>query len=429
MKDILLNPFEEGQEVGSLDIQQRAFEQIESLQVPTSKDEEWKYFKIKPLLNKGYSFNSSSKLDDTVVNELEFSKIKANHLVFINGFFSQKHSQILESTTKIQILSFKEALKNKPALIEKYLKKIAKNKGSDQKDKKEDIFTALNTAFAQDGAFICVEKGQELTYPIILNFVVDATKQNTLSQSKNSILAGENSRFTVLENYMTVGQNESFQNLHTQIFVEKYAHLEHYKIQKDTTKAHQIGTTEVFMEDNAHFANHTISLTGGRIRNNLNIFLAEHCEAYLNGLSFLKGKTIVDNHTIADHIKANSMSDELYKNILDDNSASIFNGKVYVRPDAQKTNAFQSNANILLSQNARVDTKPQLEIWADDVKCSHGATTGVLDQEALFYLRARGIPKKKAISLLLGAFAMEVINRIQNKELKEHIKNLVYAEL
>lgn len=421
MKDILLSPFEEGQEVGKLAVQQEAFEQIENLEVPNSKNEEWKYFRLKPFLNKDYSFNSSQEISDEIVKNLEFSKLKANHLVFVNGFFSAKHSQILEKTNKIQILSFKEALENKKDLIEKYIKQISKTK--------DTIFTALNTAFAQDGAFICVEKGQELAYPIVLNFIVDASKKNTLSQNKNIILAGENSRFAVLENYLTLGQNDSFQNLNTQIFVAKYAYLAHYKIQKDSSKAHQIGTTEVLMEDNAYFANHTISLSGGRIRNNLNILIGEHCEAYLNGLSLLKGKTVVDNHTIADHIKPHSMSDELYKSILDDNSASVFNGKVYVRPDAQKTNAFQSNANILLSQNARVDTKPQLEIWADDVKCSHGATTGVLDQEALFYLRARGIPKQKATSLLLGAFAMEVLDRIENQEIKEHLKKLIDTEL
>ena len=421
MKDILLSPFEEGQEVGKLAIQQKAFEQIENLEVPTSKNEEWKYFQLKPFLNKDYSFNLSQEISDEVVENLEFSKLKANHLVFVNGAFSAKHSQILENTSKIQILSFKDVLENKKDLLEKYLKQIPKNT--------EDIFGALNTAFAQDGAFICIEKGQELAYPIVLNFIVDASKGNTLSQNKNVILAGENSRFSVVENYLTLGQNDSFQNLSTQFFVESYAHLEHYKIQKDTEKAHQIGTTEIVLEDNAYFANHTISLSGGRIRNNLNILVGEHCEAYLNGLSLLKGKTVVDNHTIADHLKPHSMSDELYKTILDERSMSVFNGKVYVRPDAQKTNAFQSNANILLSQNARVDTKPQLEIWADDVKCSHGATTGVLDQEALFYLRARGISKPKAISLLLGAFAMEVLDRIENKNLKEHLQSLVENRL
>ena len=270
---------------------------------------------------------------------------------------------------------------------------------------------------------------QELELPIFVYFVNDASQKNTLSQVRNYISVGENSRCTVVENYITKGENPNLTNVLTSINVEKYANVKHYKIQADAKSQFQVGSTHAKQADNSSFTNTTISLAGKLIRNDLRIISGEHCESFMNGLYLLNEKTHVDNHTVIDHQRPNSYSNETYKGVLDGKSRAVFNGKIFVRQAAQKTNAFQSNKNVLLSDDAILNTKPQLEIWADDVKCSHGATTGKLDEEALFYLQARGIPKQKAKALLLQAFAEEVLDSIEIDVLKEFLTNEIENRL
>jgi Fe-S cluster assembly protein SufD len=261
-------------------------------------------------------------------------------------------------------------------------------------------------------------------------FFSDTQTSNSFSQPRNLIIAEENSQVSVIENFVTLGEQESLINIVTEIVVEKRAIVNHYKIQGETTSNFHVGTTQVLQKENSNFANTTITMGGGIIRNNLNIEMdGEHIESYMNGLFMLNGKSHVDNHTVVDHQKPNGYSNELYKGILDDNSTGVFNGKIYVREDAQKTNAFQTNNNIILSDKATVDTKPQLEIWADDVKCSHGATVGALDEEPLFYLRSRGIPKDKARGLLMFAFATDLLDRIKIEPLRKHVEELIAERL
>jgi Fe-S cluster assembly protein SufD len=293
-----------------------------------------------------------------------------------------------------------------------------------------NAFTALNTAFAHDGVVIQVPANATVELPTILRFVSDARQVNVASQPRNLFIVNKNAEVKVAESFRTLGDQASFTNVVTEIVVAEDARMEYYKIQNESDMAYHIGTTQVYQKDRSHFYSATVTLDGGFIRNNLNIALdGSNCEAHMYGLYFPNGRQHIDNHTLVDHRKPNSHSNELYKGILEDRSTGVFNGKIFVRQDAQKTNAYQSCKNVVLSNDATMNTKPQLEIFADDVKCSHGTTTGKLNEEALFYLRSRGIPKVEAQSLLMYAFAEDVIKKIKIDTLREQLERRIQAKL
>ncbi|MBC8488351.1 MAG: Fe-S cluster assembly protein SufD, partial [Bacteroidetes bacterium] len=249
---------------------------------------------------------------------------------------------------------------------------------------------------------------------------------NLLSQQRNLIVAGKDSHISIIDSYNTIGNNYNFLNTVTEIYAGENSQVHYCKIQNDGDNSIHVGTTQVQQEKNSHFNSATVSWGGNITRNNLNSFLnGMGCECHMYGAFILSGEQHVDNHTLVDHAAPNCYSNELYKGILDDNSTGVFNGKVMVRKDAQKTNAYQSNKNILLTDTATMNTKPQLEIFADDVKCSHGATTGQLNKEELFYLRTRGIDKDEARAMLLYAFASEVIQTIEISPLR----NILFDKL
>jgi Fe-S cluster assembly protein SufD len=238
------------------------------------------------------------------------------------------------------------------------------------------------------------------------------------------------SQLSVIEKSDSIGKQPVFHNFTEEWVVSEKAHLEYCKIQNDDNNHYQITNTVIHQHSTSLLNTFTLTLAGQLIRNNLNIIIdGEHCESHFYGLYLLNGNTLADNHTVVDHRKPNSFSNELYKGIMDGNSKGVFNGKIFVRPHAQKTNAFQSNRNILVSDHASVNTKPQLEIWADDVKCSHGCTSGQLDEEAMFYLRSRGISAPTAQAMLLYAFAREVLTPIQNESLKSYLDQLIAERL
>lgn len=432
IKSTFLAPFEELAEKVSENIntdkltlaKKIALGAIEDGIFPTTRNEEWKFTDIKSIVSNNFELQSkedslNSKLD---LNEFDYflnknTDLNSHILVFINGHFSEKHSSIKElKGNKISIKTLSNTKTDNP-IFEKF------------ENDSVSIFSDLNAAFATDGYVIELADNQELELPVFVYFVNDASQKNTLSQVRNYISVGENSRCTVVENYITKGENPNLTNIVTSINVEKYANVKHLKIQADAKSQFQIGSTHAKQADNSSFTNTTISLAGKLIRNDLRIISGEHCESYMNGLYLLNEKTHVDNHTVVDHQRPNSYSNEMYKGVLDGKSRAVFNGKIFVRQAAQKTNAFQSNKNVLLSDDSILNTKPQLEIWADDVKCSHGATTGKLDEEALFYLQARGIPKQKAKSLLLQAFAEEVLDSIEIDILREFLTNEIENRL
>jgi Fe-S cluster assembly protein SufD len=399
-----------------------AIGRFEELGFPTPKNEEWKYSNVKDLISESYHFNAESSLTLADLQDLNIPDQLANILYFINGHYSEELSSIVSSSEQIIIDSLQNAYKKNPTLVNKYFDELVKDD--------TDAFTSLNTAFAFDGVFIHVPDNQTVEHPVILRFMSDARTENVGSQPRNIVAVGRNAHVKMAEAFRTLGDERSFTNAVTEIHMDRDSGVEYYKVQNESEKAYHVGTTQVRMLDNAHFYAGTVTLNGRFTRNNLNIILdGEHCEAHMYGLYFPDGVQHVDNHTVADHRKPNSESNELYKGILRDRSKGVFNGKIFVREDAQKTNAFQSCKNIVLSADATMNTKPQLEIYADDVKCSHGTTTGQIDEEALFYMRSRGISKPEAMSLLMYAFCADVVSQIKIDSIREYLENVIAEKL
>lgn len=401
----------------------KALTTVENLGFPTIKHEEWKYTNLKTLLAKEYQVvESYVPSADFSTKVLQLENLNKNVLVFVNGCFVKELSRLAIDETKIVVENLADAFYKYPSLIEKHFAQYA--------DNQKDSLTAYNTVFAKQGVFIYVKANSVLEEPIFIQSITDTTVTNILSQPRNLIITEKNSKLTVIEKHRSFGENSGFVNMVTEIFVAQNSEIDHYKMQNDVTTVSNINTTQVFQEKDSRYTNTTITLNGELIRNNLNVVIGgENCETTMNGLFAPTGKTHIDNHTLADHQKPHSVSHELYKGLLDGNASGVFNGKIFVRQDAQKTNAFQSNKNILLSPHASVNTKPQLEIWADDVKCSHGCTTGALDEEPMFYLRARGIPETEARALLMFAFAEDVLVRIKVPSLRTYIEKVIAERL
>jgi len=399
-----------------------ALARFDQLGFPTPKNEEWKYSNVRDLISESYNFNAASSLEVADLEDLKIPEHVANILYFVNGHYSPELSNIVSSSDQITIDSLQNAYRNDPTLVNTYFDELVKDD--------TDAFTALNTAFAHDGLFIHIPDNQTVEHPVILRFVSDARTQNVGSQPRNIIAVGRNAHVKVAEAFRTLGTERSFTNVVTEIHMDKDSGVEYYKVQNESEKAYHIGTTQIRMLDNSQFYAGTVTLNGHFTRNNLNIIIdGEHCEAHMYGLYFPDGTQHVDNHTVADHRKPNSQSNELYKGILRDRAKGVFNGKIFVRPDAQKTNAFQSCKNIVLSTDATMYTKPQLEIFADDVKCSHGTTTGQIDEEALFYMRSRGISKPEAMSLLMFAFCADVVSQIKIDSIREYLEGVIAEKL
>ncbi|UII27073.1 Fe-S cluster assembly protein SufD [Fulvivirga maritima] len=404
-------------------IRKEALESFKTLGLPGKKNEEYKYTPVQRVLKKNFDFNAPASQASISVDDIKDSYIpglKTNTLVFINGVYSEEHSNIISK--EIIIKDIKLALKENKDDIDVYLAKYA--------DYKQDAFVALNTALAENGSFIKLEKNTVIEEPIALYFINDANSKQVHAQPRNLFVAGKSSQASFIEVFKTAGEQVSFTNVVTEIVVDENAHIDYFKIQNNDNTAYHVGTTQVWQDRSSYFAAYTFTLSGALVRNNLNITIdGEGCESHMFGLYLLNGNTHVDNHTAVDHRQPNSFSNELYKGIMEDQSHGVFNGKVYVRQAAQKTNAFQSNKNILLSNEAIINTKPQLEIWADDVKCSHGCTTGQLDEEALFYLQSRGVGKERARVLLLYAYAAEILENIKLEPLKDYLEGLVSERL
>jgi Fe-S cluster assembly protein SufD len=399
-----------------------ALAEFDRLGFPTIKNEEWKYSNVKDLISENYQFNSESPVSVADLEDLKIPDHVANVLYFVNGHYNADLSSIESSSDQIIVDSLFNAYQNNPELVNQYFDELV----SDQ----ADAFTALNTAFAHDGVFIHVPDNQVLEHPVILRFISDARSVNVGSQPRNVIVVGKNAQVKFAEAFRTIGESRSFTNTVTEIYMSEDSNVEYYKVQNESEKAYHIGTTQVRMLDRSHFYAGTVTLNGKFTRNNLNIVIdGERCEAHMYGLYFPDGSQHVDNHTIADHRKPNSESNELYKGILRDRAKGVFNGKIFVRQEAQKTNAFQSCKNIVLSPEATMNTKPQLEIFADDVKCSHGTTTGQIDDEALFYMRSRGISKPEAMSLLMFAFCADVVSQIKIDSIREYLEGVISRKL
>lgn len=406
-------------------IRKDAINTFDELGFPHRKIEEWRFTHVNQLIK--YPFNPDGffkqiKLKKSDLEKYLIPKLEVNLIVLINGIYDNKLSHIKETIPGGYIGSLKSALSSHYSELSNLYAKIASYK--------KDPFAALNTAFANDGVFISVPKNTKLKYPVLILHLTGSDKEEIISQPRIIINADKFSSSEIIEISHTVGKKVSFLNSVTEILLSENSKVSHFKIQNDSDYSFNIGTTQVMQNQNSIIESYVISWGGELIRNNFNtLFNGKDSQCFMNGIYLCKGKQLIDNHTLADHAVPNCYSNELYKGIIDDNAAAVFNGKILVRQDAQKTNAYQSNKNILLSEKADINSIPQLEIFADDVKCSHGATTGQLNPDELFYLRSRGIDKEKAKKILLYAFLEEVIMNISNAPLKSYLEKMLEKKL
>jgi len=427
LKDKLLSSyvaFENRVEINSdvHEIRSKALQSFEKLGFPTKKLEAWKYTSLNSVLKQDYSLfpNKEVAVELADVRKYFIHDIDTYKIIFIDG----KYSSFLSETThdKIDVCLMSHALTRPKykAVIDNYFNKIAK----------QDNLTSLNTAFASEGAYIHIPRNTEVQKPIqIINFTT-GSEAATLLQPRNLVVVEENSQVQIIEKHQSLTGNAVLTNAVTEIFADKRAFVDYYKIQNDDTNASLIDNTYAEQKSNSVVSVHTFSFGGNITRNNLNFYQrGEHIDSILKGITIIEGKQHVDHHTLVHHIEPNCESHQDYKGIYDDRSTGVFNGKVVVEREAQKTNAYQKNNNVLLSNKATINAKPQLEIFADDVKCSHGCTIGQLDDEALFYMQQRGIPKKEGRALLMFAFANTVLESVKIPEVKQRISKLIAKKL
>jgi Fe-S cluster assembly protein SufD len=393
-----------------------------NLGFPTPKNEDWKYSDLKGLSSVNYEVNASSDLNKEQLESLAFGNAKGIKIVVVNGVIHKDLCDLSLLPSKIEIFNLEEAIDSKPELVNQHFGNYI--------DTDSDGTLAHNLALGNQGLVINVLDNFQSETPIIIYNISDVKEKNSSSVFHNLFLIGKNSEVKFVEIFSTVGQLSSFENLLTEIVIEKDAKVDYYKIQDQNDNSFHIGTTQVIQNAKSYFYSATVTLNGGFVRNNLNVVLeGEYIDNHLFGLYIPNGKQHIDNHTLVDHKYPNSQSNELYKGVLMDKSTGVFNGKIFVREDAQKTNAYQNCRNVITSDSATMNSKPQLEIWADDVKCSHGTTTGKLNDEAIFYMQSRGIPKADAIKLQLLAFAEDVVSQIKIDEIREELEKLIEIKL
>jgi len=405
------------------DIRSEAIKNFELKGFPNRKDEAWKYT----------SLNSLQKIDFSIfpkkINALEYKDVKRYFLheidtykiVFIDGVYSSFLSETTHDGVDICLMS---AALSKPMykqIIDVYFNKVAS---------REESITTLNTAFSKEGAYIYIPKNKIPKKPIEILHFATGNEASLLLQPRNLIIAEENAELQIIERHQSLTSNEVLTNSVTEIFAAKNAIVDYYKVQNDVENASLIDNTYISQKNNSVVKVHTFSFGGKLTRNNLNYYQnGEYIDSTMKGVTILGEKQHVDHHTLVHHKEPNCESHQDYKGIYGAKSVGVFNGKIIVDKIAQKTNAFQQNNNILISDKATINTKPQLEIFADDVKCSHGCTIGQLDEEALFYLQTRGIPKKEAAALLMYAFANNVLESVRIPELKMRINRLIAEKL
>lgn len=400
------------------EIRNTAIKIFEEKGFPHRKEEAWKYTSLNPLLKEDYSIFSTKdrELELKNVGEYFLNEIDTYKLVFVDGVYNSFLSETTHDKVDICLLS--SALnksKYKPT-IEAYFNKVAKS----------DSMTALNTAFTKEGAYIYIPPHKEVEKPIeIINFST-GNEAAMLLQPRNLIVVGENAHVQIIERHQSLSDNAVLTNSVTEIFAEKRAYVDYYKIQNDAQTSSLIDSTYISQERDSTCHVHTFSFGGKLVRNNLNFYQkGEGCDSTLKGITIIGSKQHVDHNTLVHHTAPNCESHQDYKGLYADASTGVFNGKILVDRIAQKINAYQQNDNILIDDKATINAKPQLEIFADDVRCSHGCTIGQFDKDALFYLRSRGIAEKESHALLMYAFANTVIESVKIPELKMRINKLI----
>ena len=416
--------FENGRDINSdvHEIRTKALQDFEALGFPSKKLEAWKYTSLNSILKEDYSLfpEHDIAIELADVKKYFIHDIDSYKIVFIDGKYSSFLSETTHDVIDVCLMSAALSKPKYKTIIDNYFNKIAK----------QDNMTSLNTAFACEGAFIHIPKNIEVQKPIqIINFAT-GKERAIMVQPRNLIVVDSNSHIQIIERHQSLTENPVLTNSVTEIYTNTHATVDYYKIQNDNVNASLIDNTYIEQQKESICSVHTFSFGGNITRNNLNFYQkGERIDSILKGITIIEGKQHVDHHTLVHHIEPNCESHQDYKGIYNERSTGVFNGKVIVEKEAQKTNAYQQNNNILISDKATINAKPQLEIFADDVKCSHGCTIGQLDDQALFYMQQRGIPKKEGKALLMYAFANTVLESVKIPEVKKRITKIIANKL
>lgn len=405
------------------EIRTSAIKNFENKGFPTKKEEAWKYTSLNAILKNDFSVFAKNE------NAIEFAEVKKYFLndvdtykvIFIDGKFSSYLSSTTHDGLDVCLMSSALTKPKYKMIIDEYFNKIAS---------KEESLTSLNTAFSLEGAYVNIPRSKVVEKPIEIIYFSTGSEAALMTQPRNLIVVGENSHVQIVERHQSLNNNPVLTNSVTEIFAQKRAIVDYYKVQNDLQTANLIDNTYIAQKQDSHVSVHTFSFGGNITRNNLNFYhQGEHIDSTLKGITIIGDKQHVDHYTLVQHATPNCESHQNYKTILNDSATGVFNGKIFVEKEAQKTDAFQQNNNILLTDKATINAKPQLEIFADDVKCSHGCTIGQLDENAMFYMQQRGIPKKEAKALLMYAFTSEVTSSVKIPELKAKIARIIADKL
>jgi len=394
-----------------------AITRFEALGFPTTKNEDWHFTSVAPIAEREFDLLAPPPHGVTAsqLAPFSFGATDWHTLVFVNGRYDAALSSATALPEGVTLVPLKQAYDELPLLVEQYVGKVAAYEGQ--------TFTAMNTAFLDDGAVVHVARDVEMTRPIHLLFVSDASAGAGTAQPHNLIVLDRFAKATVIESYVGIGDGMYFTNVVTEAVVGDGATLTHLKLQRESPKAYHVGTVDVRQARDSHLVSFSFATGAALSRTNIYTELrGEGCGATLNGLYLGDGEQHIDHQTRIEHVEPNCYSREHYKGILDGSAHGVFNGKVFVHPAAQKTDGKQTNNTLLLSEKAQIDTKPQLEIFADDVKCTHGATVGRLDETSLFYMKSRGIDARTARELLTYAFAADVLETIEQVEVREELE-------
>jgi Fe-S cluster assembly protein SufD len=407
-----------------LPIRKAGLARFSELGLPTLRDEDWRFTNVSPITKLPFKpvFEQNDSIPAEALNNLAFANQPGWRLVFVNGHFAPTLSSITNLPAGVKAGSLAAALTTDAAFLEKHLGRYALDA--------DNGFTALNQAFFLDGGFVHVPAGKIVEEPIQFVYVSTANQSGATFHPRNLVIAEANSQVTILESYVSMNGAGYFTNAVTELFAGDNARLEFVKFQDEASDAFHMAAFHGEFGRNSHVNVHSFALGAKLSRNNIRTKLAgEGLECILNGLYLTRGDQLADHHMIVEHAQPHCASHEYFNGILDDKSKGVFHGRILVRPVAQKTDAKQTNKNLLLSDDATADTKPQLEIYADDVKCTHGATVGQLNEESIFYLRSRGIGPETARRMLIHAFAGEIIERIQHEPAREELDKLVWERL
>ncbi len=405
------------------EVRSAAIKNFEEKGFPSKKEEAWKYTSLNSIQKVDFSIfpKKETNLEYKDIKKYFLHEIDTYKIVFVDGVYSSYLSETTHDGVDVCLMSSAFSKPMFRQVIEVYFNKAAS---------KDESLTSLNTAFSKEGAYIYIPKNKMPKKPIQILHLATGNEAALMLQPRNLVVAEDNAEVQIIERHQSLTDNEVFTNSVTEIFAGKDAIVDYYKVQNDASTASLVDNTYISQKDSSVVRVHTFSLGGKLIRNNLNFYQnGERIDSILKGITILGDKQHVDHHTLVHHAQPNCESHQDYKGIFGDSSTGVFNGKIIVDKIAQKTDAFQQNNNILLSDKATINSKPQLEIFADDVKCSHGCTIGQLDEDALFYLRSRGIPQKEAKALLMYAFANNVLESVRIPELKARINKLIADKL